>query len=47
MCLALTVGAGLALDAVLHSAPAFLLVGLGIGLLVAVAMAVSTIRRYL
>lgn len=47
LCLAVTVGAGLALDAALHSAPAFLLVGLGIGLLVAVAIAVSTIRRYL
>ncbi len=47
LCLGVTVGAGLALDAVLHSAPAFLLVGLGIGLLMAVAMAVSTIRRYL
>ena len=47
LCLAVTVGAGLALDAVLHSAPAFLLVGLGFGLVTAVAMAVSTIRRYL
>ena len=47
MCLAVTVGAGLALDAALHSAPAFLLVGMGVGLVVAVAMAVATIRRYL
>ena len=47
LCLAVTVGAGLVLDAVLHSAPAFLLVGLTIGLVVAVAMAVSTIRKYL
>jgi len=47
LCLAVTVGAGLALDAVLHSAPAFLLVGMGTGLVVAVAMAVSTIRRHL
>ena len=47
MCLAVTVGAGLALDAVLHSAPVFLLVGMGFGLVTAVAMAVSTIRRYL
>jgi hypothetical protein len=47
LCLAVTVGAGLALDAVLHSAPAFLLVGLGVGLAGALAMAVSTIRKYL
>jgi len=47
LCLAVTVGAGLVLDAVLHSTPAFLLVGLTIGLAVAVAMAVSTIRKYL
>jgi F0F1-type ATP synthase assembly protein I len=47
LCLAVTVGAGLALDAVLHSAPVGLLAGLTIGIVVAVAMAVSTIRRYL
>ena len=47
LCLAVTVGAGLVLDAVLHSSPVCLLVGLTIGLVVAVAMAVSTIRRYL
>jgi F0F1-type ATP synthase assembly protein I len=47
LCLAVTVGAGLALDAVLHSSPVGLLVGLVIGLAVAVAMAVSTIRKYL
>ena len=47
LCLAVTVGAGLALDAVLHSSPAFLLAGLTIGLVVAVALAVSTIRKYL
>ncbi len=47
MCLALTVGAGLALDAVLHSSPICLLVGLAVGLAVAVALAVSTIRKYL
>jgi hypothetical protein len=40
-------GAGLALDAVLHSSPAFLLVGLTVGIVVAVAMAVTTIRKYL
>ena len=44
---AVGVGAGLVLDAVLHTSPAFLLTGLAIGLVVAVAMAVSTIRRYL
>ena len=47
LCLAVTVGAGLALDAVLHSSPACLLVGLAVGLAVAVAMAVSTIKKYL
>jgi F0F1-type ATP synthase assembly protein I len=47
LCLAVTVGAGLVLDAVLHSSPAFLLVGLTIGLVVAVAMAIATIRKYL
>ena len=47
LCLAVAVGAGLALDAVLHSSPVSLLVGLGIGMVVAVAMAVSTIRKYL
>ena len=47
LCLAVTVGAGLVLDAVLHSSPAFLLLGLTIGIVVAVAMAVATIRKYL
>ena len=40
-------GAGLALDAVLHTSPVFLLVGMVVGLAVAVAMAVTTVRRYL
>jgi hypothetical protein len=47
LCLAVTVGAGLALDAVLHTSPTFLLVGLVVGVAVAVAMAVTTIRKYL
>jgi len=47
LCLAVTVGAGLVLDAVLHASPAFLLIGLTVGLVVAVAMAVTTIRKYL
>lgn len=47
LCLAVTVGAGLALDAVLHTSPVFLLVGMVVGLGVAVAMAVTTVRRYL
>jgi F0F1-type ATP synthase assembly protein I len=42
-----TVGAGLLLDALLHTSPAFLLIGLAIGIVVAVAMAVVTIRKYL
>jgi F0F1-type ATP synthase assembly protein I len=47
LCLAVTVGAGLAVDAVLHSSPVGLLVGLVVGLVVAVAMAVTTVKRYL
>lgn len=47
LCLAVTVGAGLVLDAVTHDAPVFLLVGLTVGIVVAMAMAVSTIRKYL
>ena len=47
LCLAVTVGAGLAVDAVLHTSPVFLLVGMVVGLGVAVAMAVTTVRRYL
>jgi F0F1-type ATP synthase assembly protein I len=47
LCLAVTVGAGLLLDALLHTSPAFLLIGLAIGIVVAVAMAVVTIRKYL
>lgn len=47
LCLAITVGAGLALDAALHTAPAFLLVGMIVGLALAVGMAVSTVRKYL
>jgi len=47
LCLAVTVGAGLALDAVLHTSPAFLLVGIAVGLATAVGMAVTTVRKYL
>ena len=47
LCLAVTIGAGLVLDAWLHSAPVALLIGLTTGIVVAVAMAVTTIRRYL
>ena len=47
LCLAVTVGAGLLLDAALHSAPTFLLIGLAVGIVAAVAMAVVTIRKYL
>ncbi len=47
LCLAVTVGAGLALDAVTHDSPAFLLAGLAVGIVVAVAMAVTTVRKYL
>ena len=47
LCVAVTVGAGLALDAVTHDSPVFLLVGLAVGIAVAVGMAVATVRKYL
>ncbi len=47
LCLALSVGAGLALDAVTHDSPAFLLAGLAVGVALAVGMAIATVRKYL
>ena len=47
VCLAITVGGGLALDAWLHSSPLGLLVGLTLGVVLAVAMVVATVRKYL
>lgn len=47
LCVAVTAGAGLALDAVTHDSPAFLLAGLAVGIVVAVGMAVATVRKYL
>jgi F0F1-type ATP synthase assembly protein I len=47
VCVALGVGAGLWLDSVCHSAPAFLLVGLALGVAVAGVSVVRQIRSYL
>ena len=47
LCFAVMVGAGVLLDAWLHSSPVCLLVGLALGAVLAVLMAVSTIRKYL
>jgi F0F1-type ATP synthase assembly protein I len=47
LCVAVTVGAGLGLDAVTHDTPVFLLIGLAVGIMVAVGMAVATVRKYL
>ena len=47
VCLAITVGGGLALDAWLHSSPLGLLVGLSLGVVLAVLMVVATVRKYL
>ncbi len=47
LCVAVTVGVGLWLDAVTHDTPVFLLVGLAVGIVAAVGMAVATVRKYL
>ena len=47
LCFAVMAGAGVLLDAWLHSSPVCLLVGLALGAVLAVLMAVSTIRKYL
>jgi len=47
LCLAVMVGGGLALDAWTHDTPVFLLVGLSMGVVLAVVMAISTIKKYL
>ncbi len=47
VCVGLGVGLGLWLDAVLHSAPVFLLVGLALGVAVAAVSVVKQIRTYL
>jgi F0F1-type ATP synthase assembly protein I len=47
VCVALGLGLGLWVDSLLHTAPAFLLVGLGLGLVVAALSVVKQIRTYL
>jgi F0F1-type ATP synthase assembly protein I len=46
-CVAIGVGLGLWVDSALHTAPAFLLVGLALGLIAAAAGVVKQIRTYL
>jgi F0F1-type ATP synthase assembly protein I len=47
VCVGIGVGLGLWLDSVLHTAPAFLLVGLALGVAVAALSIIKQIRAYL
>jgi hypothetical protein len=47
LCLALAVGAGVLVDGWLHCSPFGLLVGLALGIGMAVLMAVATVKKYL
>ncbi len=47
LCFALMVGLGVLLDGWLGTSPILLLVGLGLGTVLAVLMAVATVRKYL
>jgi len=47
LCLAIMVGGGVAVDAWLHWSPFGLLVGLALGVVMAVLMVVATVRKYL
>lgn len=47
VCVAIGIGLGLWVDSLLHTGPAFLLVGLGLGLAVAAFSVVKQIRTYL
>lgn len=47
VCVGIGLGLGLWVDSALHSAPAFLLVGLALGLAVAALSVVKQIRTYL
>ena len=47
LCLAILVGGGVAVDAWLHWSPFGLLVGLALGVVMAVLMVVATVRKYL
>ena len=45
--LAVCAGLGMLVDSLLHTSPAFLLVGLAAGVVLAVLMFISTVRKYL
>ena len=47
LCFALMVGLGVLADTWLGTSPVLLLVGLGLGTVLAVLMAVATVRKYL
>ncbi len=47
LCLVLAGGIGLAIDAVAHTSPLWTLVGLGFGVVAAVLVTVSQVRRHL
>jgi F0F1-type ATP synthase assembly protein I len=47
VCVAVGLGIGLWVDSALHTAPAFLLVGLALGLAVAALSVIKQIRTYL
>jgi F0F1-type ATP synthase assembly protein I len=47
VCVGLGLGIGLWVDSILHTAPAFLLVGLALGLAVAALSVIKQIRTYL
>jgi F0F1-type ATP synthase assembly protein I len=47
VCVGIGLGLGIWVDSVLHTAPAFLLVGLALGLVVAALSVIKQIRTYL
>jgi F0F1-type ATP synthase assembly protein I len=47
VCMAVSVGLGMLADSLAHTSPAFLLVGLAVGVVLSVLLFVSTVRKYL
>ena len=47
VCMAVCVGLGILADALAHTSPAFMLVGLACGVVLSVLLLVSTVRKYL
>jgi F0F1-type ATP synthase assembly protein I len=47
VCVGIGLGLGIWVDSILHTAPAFLLVGLALGLVVAALSVIKQIRTYL